>query len=291
MQPGALGGQRVQQAVLDPAVEHRVGRLVDQQWRAELAQDGGGLRGPLGGVGGDPGVQRPARGDRGGQRPHGLLQRGVRVGPVAVEDVHVVQAHPGQRLVQARQQVLTRPPVAVGPWPHVVAGLGRDDQLVAVAAQVVAQNAAEVPLRRAVERPVLQSSQRVIGGIERVTAVVVREIKVGHTQVERAEDDRPLRVQGPVRAKVLPQPQRYLGEPDATPATAAVGRVIVSVGGGDVGHWPSLPRSSGVRGSRGRLGPGRAVRPGPSHGVPRLALLARDKQLSGHQRVDGEMRQ
>ena len=48
-------------AVLDPAVEHRVRRLVDQQRHAHLAQQPGGLAGPLGAVRRDAGVRRPAR--------------------------------------------------------------------------------------------------------------------------------------------------------------------------------------------------------------------------------------
>ncbi len=178
MHPAPFPLQRVQQAVLDPPVEDRVGRLVDQQWRAHLAQQRRRLLGARGGVGGNPRVQRPARADRGGQRAHGLLERGVRVGAVAVEDVHIVQAHPGERLVQAGQQVLARAPLAVGAGPHVVSGLGRDDQLIAVRAQVLAQDAAEVDLGRPVRR-----------------TVVVGEIEVGHAQVERAAQDRPLGVQ------------------------------------------------------------------------------------------------
>ena len=51
-------------AVLDPAVEHRVRRLVDQQRRAQLAQDRGRLAGPLRGVRRDAGVRSPGRSGR-----------------------------------------------------------------------------------------------------------------------------------------------------------------------------------------------------------------------------------
>jgi hypothetical protein len=48
MQPDPLVAEHVQQAVLDPAVQHRVRGLVDEQGRAEAAQDRGRLPGPLG---------------------------------------------------------------------------------------------------------------------------------------------------------------------------------------------------------------------------------------------------
>src|SRR5256886_17705365 len=83
------------------------------------------VQGPSGRIRRDTRVQRLARTDRGVQRAHRLLERRVRVVPVGVEDVDVLQAHPAQRLVQAGQQVLARAVVAVGARPHVVARLGR----------------------------------------------------------------------------------------------------------------------------------------------------------------------
>ena len=80
--------------------------------------------------------------DRGGERPHRLLERRVEVEAVRVEDVEVVDAHPAKALVQARQHVLARPAaLAVRPRPHVPARLARDDQLVAVRSEVLAKDA------------------------------------------------------------------------------------------------------------------------------------------------------
>ena len=108
--------ERVRQAVVfDPAVQDRVRRLVDEQPDAHLHEDRGRLSRLFRPVRRDPGVQRPARLHRRRQRAHHLLERGARVGAMAVEDVDVLQAHPAQRLVQAREQVLARAPVAVRP--------------------------------------------------------------------------------------------------------------------------------------------------------------------------------
>src|SRR5580693_6621135 len=140
----ALTAQHLQQPALDPSVQHRVRRLVDQQPDAHLTEQGDGLHGPFGRIRGNARVQGLARPDRGVQRTHRLLERGVRVEAVGVEDVHVLQAHPAQRLVQAGQQVLAGAPFAVRAGPHVVAGLGRDDQLVAVGPEVLPHDPAKI---------------------------------------------------------------------------------------------------------------------------------------------------
>ena len=165
----ALVLEHVEQLVLHPAVEHRVGRLVDEQRRAQLAQDARRLAGALRAVRGDADVARLPRAHGGVEGAHRLLERRVGVGPVRVEDVDVVQAQAAERLVQAREQVLARAQVAVRARPHVPAGLGRDDELVAVGPEVLAQDAAGVDLGAAVGR-----------------AVVVGQVEVRDAQVERA---------------------------------------------------------------------------------------------------------
>ena len=141
MQPIAQLAERVEQVRLDPAVEHRVRRLVDEQRRPELAQDRGRLARLLRRVRRDAGVERLALPHRGVERAHRLLERRVRVEAVRVEDVDVVEPHALEALVEAREQVLARAPVAVRAGPHVVAGLGRDDELVAVGPQVARASA------------------------------------------------------------------------------------------------------------------------------------------------------
>ena len=79
---------------------------MDQQRRAEAAQDLDRLRRPLRRVGADSGVQRLALAHGGVERAHRLLQRRDRIDAVGVEDVDVVQSHAGEGLVEAGQQVL-----------------------------------------------------------------------------------------------------------------------------------------------------------------------------------------
>ena len=205
MQPAPCLFERVEQAALDPAVEQRVGRLVDEERRPEVAQDGRRLARLLRRVGGDAGVERLPLAHGRVERAHRLLERRLRVEAMGVEDVDVVEPHSPQALVEAREQVLARAPFAVGAGPHVVAGLGRDDQLVAVGPEVLRQEPAEVLLGGAVGR-----------------AVVVGQVEMRDAEVERAAQDRAARLERTVAAEVVPEPERD--------ARGAAGRSVRSGG-------------------------------------------------------------
>ena len=215
--------QDVEQARLDPAVEHRVRRLMDQQRGAQLPQDVHRLPGPFGRVRRDAHVEGLALAHGGVKRAHGLLDGRVGIDAMRVEDVDVVEPHASQALVEAREQVLARTPVAVGPRPHVVAGLGRDEELVAIRAQVARQDPAEGLLRRSVRR-----------------AVVVGQVEVGDAEVEGSQQDRPARLERPVRAEVLPQPERHSRQQKPAPPTTSVGHRVVAVSSGVVPHAPNV---------------------------------------------------
>src|SRR5664280_2570107 len=237
---GGLLAENVEEASLDPPVDHRVGRLRDEERRSHGTQDGR-RRLRLGGrVGGDPGVERLALSNRSVEGAHRLLERRLRVEPVRVEDVDVVEAHPAEALVQARRQVLARAAVTVRPGPHVVASLRRDDQLIAVESQVRREDPPEVLLRRAIGRP-----------------VVVRQVEVGDPEVERAVDDRALAVDRPAVPEVLPEAERDRGQEETAPTRSPVGHVVVARGSRYVWHAPILPPAG-----RGR--PGTPTAPGPA---------------------------
>ena len=211
---------------LDPAVEHRVRRLVDQHRRAQVAQDLRRGERVLRGVGRHPDVERLARADGRVERAHRLLERRVGVRAVVVEDVDVVEAEALERLVEARRQVLARAEVAVRAGPHVPAGLGRDDELVAVGLEVLGQDAPGVGLGRAVRR-----------------AVVVRQVEVVHAEVEGAAHDRALGLDRLVVAEVVPEAERDGGQLEPAHPAAAVGLDVVAVLVRGVGHDRELTKS------------------------------------------------
>ena len=200
---------------------------MDEQRRAQPAQDLGRLRRALGRVGRDARVERLALAHGGVERAERLLHRRAGVAPVRVEDVDVLEAHAPQALVEAREQVLPRAEVAVGPRPHVVAGLRRDHELVAIGREILLQQAPERLLRRAVGR-----------------AVVVGEVEVRDAEVERAAHDRAARLERPIGAEVLPQAERDRRQQQPSPPAAVVAHAVVAVGGGYVRH-ARLPRARG----------------------------------------------
>ena len=113
---------------------------------------------------------------------------------------------------------LREPNSPYGPGPHVPAGLGRKEKLVAVGREILSEQLPEIRLGAAVGRP-----------------VVVREIEVADAEIERAPQDRALRLQRPVTAEVVPQPQRDQRQLDPAAPTAPVGHALVAVVGGDIG--------------------------------------------------------
>jgi len=215
-------------------VEHGAAGLVDQQRGAQLAEQSGGLPGLRRRVVGDADVPGLPAGHSGLQGAHRLRHRHRGVRPVAVEDVDVVEACPGQRLVQGGQQVLAGAAVAVRPVRHPVPGLGRDHELVPVGPQVVGEHLAEALLRRTGRRP-----------------VVVRQVDVRDAQVERAEQGGPLRLVPVGVAEVVPQAEREHREIQAAAAGPTVGHGCVALRRGGVRRHARHTRAGPVRDSRG----------------------------------------
>ena len=215
--------EHVEKPVLDPPVEQRIRRLMDEERRAEPAQDRRRLLRLRRRVRRDAGVERLALAYGGVERAHRLLERRLRIEAVRVEDVDVVETHPPEALIEAREQVLAGAVVAVGAGPHVVAGFRRDHELVAVRTEILFHEPAEVLLGRPVRRP-----------------VVVREVEVRDAEIERAADDRAARVERAAVTEVLPEPERDRGQLEPARAAAPVGHPGIAFCGRDEGHRDSL---------------------------------------------------
>ena len=118
-----------------------------------------------------------------------------------VENIHVRQSHAAQALVEAGEEVLARAEVAVRPRPHVVAGLGRDQEFVAVRTEVAGQDLTKRLLRRAVGR-----------------AVVVGEVEVRDAEIKRPVDNVAAALLRVVAAEVLPETEGDRWEQEAAAA-------------------------------------------------------------------------
>src|SRR4029079_6561900 len=121
-----------------------------------------------------------------------------------------------------------RAPLAVGPWPHVVARLRGDHELVAVGSQIVREQTPEVLLGRAVGR-----------------SVVVGEVEVGDAEVECAPHDGALGLEWEVVAEVVPEAEREHRHLNPAAPRPAVLHLLVAIVCGHVGHR-TLPMVEGT---------------------------------------------
>ena len=83
-----------------------------------------------------------------------------------VKNIHIFQSHAFQALVKARQKIFTAAPVSVRALPHIIAGLGCDDQFITIRHQFFFQDLAEIPLCTSVGRSVI------IGKVKLCDAIV-----------------------------------------------------------------------------------------------------------------------
>ena len=203
-----------QQLVLNPAVEHRIRRLVDEQRGAELLEDRKSHRGLLGRVGRDPHVESFSLAYGGIEGSHCLPQIRVGVEAMRIEHVDVVDTHSLEALVEAGKEILPRSPVAVGPGPHVPASFRGDQELVPIGRQVLFENPPKIRL----------------SGSKRY-AVVVGEVEVRDAEIERAAIDRPLHVERLGVAEVTPEAERDGWKQQAARAAAAIGHAVIAVFG------------------------------------------------------------
>src|ERR1700722_3302543 len=205
--------------VLDPAIDHRVARLMDETGRSEPLEDGDRFLGAAGVVGGNADIESLPPANRMIESAHRLLERRFGIEAVRIEDVDIVEAHALETLIEAREQVFAAAPFAVRPRPHVVAGLGGDDEFVAKASEVAAQDVAEGKLGGAWRWP-----------------IIVGEVEMADAKIERPPAYCAHRIGGLVEAEIVPQAQRYRWQFQPAAAAAVVNHFVVACGRRRVGH-------------------------------------------------------
>src|SRR3546814_2322788 len=88
---GAESGERVEQVVLDPAVEHRIARLVDEERHFVAGEDRGGLARQFGRIARNADIERLTLPVEVRERAHRLLERGLGIDAVRIEDVDIIE--------------------------------------------------------------------------------------------------------------------------------------------------------------------------------------------------------
>src|SRR5699024_11233422 len=103
--------------------------------------------------------------------------------------------------------------LTIGAWPHVVAGLGRDDEFVAQPGEVGAQHVPEIPLGGAARR-----------------SIIVGQVELSDALVERVQNDVALRLHRAVITEVVPSAEGDEREFQAAGAGAAHGHAGIAMG-------------------------------------------------------------
>ena len=209
----AFGAEALEEAHFAPALEHGVLELVDEAGCAEAAEHSGSGGGLLGVVIGDAGIERFAGTHGLMERAHGFLDGGIGIGAVGIKDVDVFEAQAAEALIEAGEQILAGAPIAVGAGPHIVAGLGGDDELIAVGGEVLAEEAAEILFGGAVGR-----------------AVIVGEVEVGDAEREGAAEHGAGVFEAVDAAEVVPETEGNGGQEETARAAAAIGHGVVAGG-------------------------------------------------------------
>ena len=78
---------------------------MNQQGRAKLLEDGVGFEGSLGGIRRNPDVQRLALSNDVIECTHGFFQGSRVIKVVMVKDVHVIETHTSQALIETCDQI------------------------------------------------------------------------------------------------------------------------------------------------------------------------------------------
>ena len=212
--------QDIKQAFLRNSAHHGVAGLMNQHGGAHLPQNTDGSSGLIGIViVGNTDIQCFAAADNLIQRAHGFFNGGIRIGAVMVENIYIVQMHPLQRLVQTGNQIFPAAPVAIRAGPHIISGLGGNDQFVTVGVPVPIHMDAEIALRLTVRR-----------------SIVICQIEMGDTQIETGSQNTLLSVEGGNVAEIVPQTQRNRRKQQAALAAAAIGHLTVTVRIGCIIH-------------------------------------------------------
>jgi hypothetical protein len=122
-----------------------------------------------------------------------------------IKNVHIVQPHAAQRLIERGQQVFARTPIAVRPRPHVVTRLRGNDQFIAIRRKIDLEQPAKSFFRRAIRR-----------------SVVIGQIEMRDAEIERAPHDGASVFKRVGAAEIMPQAEGNQRQLESRPSATAV---------------------------------------------------------------------
>ena len=131
-----------------------------------------------------------------------------------IKHVYIVHVHPPKGLVDAGHEVLLAAEIAVWPRPHIIPGLGGQEQFIPVGFPVPLHVQTEVPFCLTIGR-----------------AIVVGKVKMDDSMIESRPQKALLRLKRGDRAKIVPQAKRNSGKHNAAVAAALVLHPFITIGG------------------------------------------------------------
>ena len=206
-----FSGSLFQAVLFDCPVKDIIGILVQNEGAAQILKNPACFYHGLSVVIGKSGIESLSAFDSLVESAHAFFQGSLRVHPVVVENVHVIQIHPFQTLVQTGEQILAAAPVSVGTGPHIISGLGADEKLVPVRSQILFQNPAEIAFRAAGRR-----------------TVIIGQIKMGDALVKSREQKLFHIIKIARISEIVPQAQRDGRKLQAASSAAAVFHGIIT---------------------------------------------------------------
>ena len=130
---------------------------------------------------------------------------GVGVETVTIKQIHVVEVHTLEALVETRHQILARAPLTIGTRPHIVSRLCGDKELVAIWAEVIHHKATEC---------LLSSAEG--------WAVVICKVEVRNAVVESVVSNGSATLIGVYATEVMPEAEAHLWQQHTTATTTLV---------------------------------------------------------------------
>ena len=152
----AMGSRIILQSVLlNISYKHGIFSLVDNKRCPQLLEQFCCRNGLLLIVVGNSHIQCLTGSDNAIQCTNGLLQRCIWIRSVMVEDIHIIQSHALQALIQAGYQILFAAPVAIRAGPHIITGFRGNDQFISIPSQSFCKDPSKIFLRTARYRSII----------------------------------------------------------------------------------------------------------------------------------------
>ena len=135
-------------------------------------------------------LERLAGTDDINKRLERLLYRRIGIIAVRVEQVHIIEPHPFERLIEAGDQILAATPLSVRTVPHAVTGFGGDKEFIPVRTEIFIHQTSEIGFCATGRN-----------------TIVVRKIKMRHAMVKSIPTDSTTAFKRRIVAKIMPESQ------------------------------------------------------------------------------------